>query len=156
MAQEVSSSLKARDEVRTLCPEDYHKGYCGLLSKLATVGDVSENQFVERVKFLQGKEEDYAVFVIEDTTKSTILATGTLLVEYKIIHALGKVGHIEDVVVHPEARGQGLGKRILLHLIAEARTRECYKVILDCAVDNRGFYEKVGMTEKERQMVLYF
>jgi len=59
-------------------------------------------------------------------------------------------------VVHPEARGQGLGKRILLHLIAEARTRECYKVILDCAVDNRGFYEKVGMTEKERQMVLYF
>ena len=65
MAQEVSSSLKARDEVRTLCIEDYHKGYCGLLSKLATVGDVSENQFVERVKFLQGKEEDYAVFVIE-------------------------------------------------------------------------------------------
>ena len=57
--------MKARDEVRTLCIEDYHKGYCGLLSKLATVGDVSENQFVERVKFLQGKEEDYAVFVIE-------------------------------------------------------------------------------------------
>ena len=91
-------------------------------------------------------------------TKSTILATGTLLVEYKIIHALGKVsnqrsselllylisislsiyeytstphshsilnrkccfqvGHIEDVVVHPEARGQGLGKRyvVLFHL----------------------------------------
>ena len=31
----------------------------------------------------------------------------------------------------------------------------CYKVILDCAEENKGFYEKAGMRQKEVQMVRY-
>ena len=101
----------ASKEVRSLVAEDYNRGYLSLLSKLATVGDVTEAQFADQVKVLQAKGEDYNVLVIEDQTGSRVLATGTLLVEHKFIHACGKVGHIEDVVVLPEARGQGLGLR---------------------------------------------
>ena len=32
----------------------------------------------------------------------------------------------------------------------------CYKVILDCAEKNVGFYEKLGFLRKEIQMALYF
>ena len=92
---------------------------------------------------------------VSDQTKTRILATGTVFVEHKFIHACSKVGHIEDVVVLPEARGQGLGLRIVNALIDEASERQCYKVILDCDEANVGFYEKAGMVRKEVQMAKY-
>ncbi len=39
-----------------------------------------------------------------------IIGAGTLLVEPKFIRECGFTGHIEDIVVHEEARGMGLGK----------------------------------------------
>ena len=37
-----------------------------------------------------------------------------------------------------------------------AKRSGCYKVILDCAEKNVGFYEKLGFVKKEIQMALYF
>ena len=68
----------------------------------------------------------------------------------------GQCGHIEDVVTDVGARGGGLGRRIVEHLTGLARARGCYKVILDCAEDNAGFYAKCGFRRKEVQMVQYF
>ena len=68
----------------------------------------------------------------------------------------GQCGHIEDVVTDAGARGGGLGRRIVEHLTGLARARGCYKVILDCAEDNAGFYAKCGFRRKEVQMVQYF
>ena len=42
------------------------------------------------------------------------------------------------------------------HLTGLARARGCYKVILDCAEDNAGFYARCGFRRKEVQMVQYF
>jgi len=142
--------------VRKLAEGDYGKGYTELLSKLTTVGDVSEEDFRAQLHFLETERGgDYCILVVEDEGKSRIMGTGTLLVEHKFIHACGSVGHIEDIVVLPEARGQGLGHRVVAALIKEAGERGCYKVILDCAEKNVGFYEKVGMERKEVQMVKY-
>jgi len=94
--------------------------------------------------------------VIEDTAKATLVGAGTLLVEFKFIHACSKVGHIEDVVVLPETRGKGLGLLVVNTLVEEAKKRGCYKVILDCDEKNIDFYKKAGMERKEVQMVKYF
>ena len=46
-----------------------------------------------------------------DPDNQRIVGTGTLLIERKVIHSCGLVGHIEDVVVHSDYRGLSLGKR---------------------------------------------
>lgn len=110
----------------------------------------------DQVERIASKGGDYSIMVIEDAEGSAILATGTLLVEHKFIHQCGKVGHIEDIVVSPDARGQGLGLTIVQALIDKAVRDCCYKVILDCSDENVPFYEKLGLVKKENQMVKYF
>ena len=73
-----------------------------------------------------------------------IIGSGTLLIEKKFIHQLGKVGHLEDIVISPDYQGQGLGKKLINHLVEQAREEGCYKVILDCLEDVTSFYVKSG------------
>ncbi|KXZ44003.1 hypothetical protein GPECTOR_75g727 [Gonium pectorale] len=101
------------------------------------------------------KEEagSYRTVVIEDGGR--IIATAAMVIELKFIRGCGKVGHIEDVVVDPEYRGKRLGAMLIDALVDAAREAGCYKVILDCAEANVGFYTKCGLTRKEVQMVRY-
>lgn len=46
--------------------------------------------------------------------------------------------------------------RLIEELIRLAQELGCYKVILDCAESNIGFYERCGLTRKEVQMVKYY
>ncbi len=85
-----------------------------------------------------------------------IVACGTLIIEQKIIHNLGKVGHIEDIVVDNAYQGSGLGKQIIKFLVEQAKLNNCYKVILDCSEKNINFYQKFGFSKKENHMALYF
>ena len=69
---------------------------------------------------------------------------------------MGKVGHIEDVVIDEKYKGNGLGKDIVFYATSIAKKNGCYKVILDCSDDNIGFYIKSGYIKKGNQMALYF
>ena len=88
--------------------------------------------------------------------RSGVVACGTLVIEHKFIHGGMCVGHIEDVVVDASARGQGLGRRLLLKLVDAARAAGCYKAILNCKEENKGFYERCGFAPKELSMACYF
>lgn len=140
--------------IRKLESGDYGKGFLGLLSQLTTVGDISREAFEERLKEMS-ESPDYHIAVVEDKATSKLVGTAALIVERKFIHACGKVGHIEDVVVDQAARGQRLGQRLIEELVSVCRAKGCYKVILDCADHNVAFYEKCGLTKKEIQMVKY-
>jgi glucosamine-phosphate N-acetyltransferase len=83
---------------------------------------------------------------------SSIMATSSVFVESKFLHCGSKVGHIEDVVVCKEARGTGLGQKIVQHCIDYARDAGCYKVILDCSNKNVPFYINCGMYLSENSM----
>lgn len=98
---------------------------------------------------------DYHVAVAEDASTGRLVGTAALIVERKFIHACGKVGHVEDVVVDAAARGQRLGQRLVEALVGVCRDKGCYKMILDCAEHNVAFYEKCGLSRKEVQMVRY-
>lgn len=84
-----------------------------------------------------------------------VVASASLFIENKIIHSLGKAGHIEDVVVCESHRGMKLGKMLIDKLVDISRTKGCYKTILDCVNDKIGFYEKSGFKVKGAQMALY-
>lgn len=78
------------------------------------------------------------------------------MIEKKIIHHKGKVGHIEDIVISNEYRNQGLGKMLIEFLINRAKEEKCYKIILNCQEQNIPFYAKCNFIKKEYQMVQYF
>ncbi len=139
---------------RKLEKEDYYKNYFSLLRQLTSLNDdrIKYNQFCN---FIDKLNEDHQIWLIENKENKKIVGTGTILIENKIIHDMGRVGHIEDIVIDSETRGGGLGKLMINYLIEIAIKNECYKVILDCGEYNKIFYEKCGLEKKGIEMVKY-
>lgn len=156
MQNDDSSSNDQKFQVRKLELSDKSKGFIELLQQLSVCDSISDEQFEERYQELSSHGDDHVICVIEDDRLGKIVATGCVFIEKKFLRDCGKVGHIEDVVVDSSARGLQLGKKIVGFLTEHARSKGCYKVILDCSAENKGFYEKCGYKQKEIQMVKYF
>lgn len=137
-------------QVRSVEPND-HKQYLLTLSVLTTVGEVTEAQFLELVTHWSKYSEIYHPKVIVDS-ENNVVATGMLLVEQKLIHGCGKVGHIEDIAVAKSQQGKKLGNLLIEYLSKLAEDEGCYKVILDCSRTNVGFYEKCGYKDAGVEM----
>ncbi|CAA6661587.1 unnamed protein product [Spirodela intermedia] len=137
--------------------EEQHEADSLLPIRRLQASDKSKGfEFLSRFAELASHGDDHAIVVAEDEQTGRIIATGSVFVEKKFLRGCGKVGHIEDVVVDASARGRRLGQRVVRHLVGHARAAGCYKVILDCSAENRGFYEKCGFQEKNVQMAVYF
>ena len=134
---------------RRLEKGDYDNNYLELLRQLTAVGDISQENY-EKAFDKMGAE----VWVVEFEGK--IIASVSLLLEQKIIHECGIVGHLEDVVVDRDYRKYGLGKFIIERIIKIAREWGCYKLIGDCKSELLGFYEKNGFESKCVQISIYF
>jgi glucosamine-phosphate N-acetyltransferase len=136
---------------RNLEMKDYNTNYFNLLKQLTICEKCRLEQFSE---FIQNLNKNHIVLVYEKDNR--ILASGTLLIEQKLIRNCGLVGHIEDIVVDKELNGKGIGKKLIEELILYAKNNGCYKIILDCRKEIIPFYEKCGFMKKEEQMVKYF
>lgn len=120
-----------------------HQKYLETLAVLTTVGTVTSAQFDQLVSTWKKNPEIYYPRVIADEN-GEVVATGMLIVEQKLIHECGKVGHVEDIAVLPNQQGKKLGQYLIEQLTLMAEQAGCYKVILDCSALNVGFYEKCG------------
>jgi glucosamine-phosphate N-acetyltransferase len=140
-------------QFRNLQKNDFNLGYLDLLSQLTEVNK-NNISFEKFSNFIDKLSENHKIIIIINNNK--IIATGTLLIENKIIHSISKVGHIEDIVVDSNSKGLGIGKQIVNYLTNLAKENNCYKVILNCNDNNIGFYQKCGYQKKETQMVKYF
>jgi glucosamine-phosphate N-acetyltransferase len=130
---------------------DYEKKYFDLLKQLTICEQCRHEQFID---FIDNLNKNHIVLVYEENNK--ILASGTLIIEKKLIRNCSSVGHIEDIVVDRELNGKGIGKKLINELVEYAKNNGCYKVILDCRKEIMLFYEKCGFIKKEEQMVKYF
>ena len=131
---------------------DYYKDYLTLLEQL-TIVEKEKINYEQFKIFVESLSNNHIIIVIEDNNK--IIGTGTLLIENKVIHNMGLVAHIEDIVIHNNYRKQGLGKKLIDELINISIQSNCYKSILDCNEKNINFYQKSGFIQKEIQMVKY-
>ncbi|KAK9107915.1 hypothetical protein Syun_023926 [Stephania yunnanensis] len=156
MSTNESNETLDRFYLRRLELSDKSKGFIDLLQQLSAVGSISDEEFEERFHELASRGEEHVICVVEDRISRRIVATGTVFVEKKFLRGCGKAGHIEDVVVDASARGAKLGKKVVDSLVEHARLLGCYKVILDCSMENKGFYKKCGFEEKAVQMAIYF
>ena len=114
------------------------------------INEFRPTQFSE-VQFIQVLieiEKSGAIWVYEE--EDGLLATGTIIYEHKFIINTCVYAHIEDVCVRATHRRKGIGKRLIEHLIGEAKY--CYKITLDCADTNVPFYEACGLERRGNQM----
>ena len=95
------------------------------------------------------------IWTIKDTYYNKLIGCGTLILEPKFIHKCSNVGHIEDICISPEYKGNGYGKMLIKLLVDISKENNCYKVILNCKDENKVFYEKCGFNQKNVQMGLY-
>ena len=96
--------------IRKLTKNDFNNKYFDLLDQLSSTNQ--ENITYDKFElFINQLNNNHNIYVIEKNNK--IIASGTLLIENKIIHNFGKVGHIEDIVVDFNERGSGLGNLII-------------------------------------------
>lgn len=134
-----------------------------VLAGLTTVGPITLFTYETILNYwnsvkLMNKPTEYAynTSVIIDDHTHTVAAIGTIFIEQKIIHDGGLVGHIEDIAVNSDYRGQKLGKLIIDYLSEQGEKLGCYKVILDCDVKNVGFYEKCNYNQAGIEMQTRF
>jgi len=98
-----------------------------------------EASFDEIWKAFASQNNVYSL-VAEDC--GTLVGYGSIVIEVKIRG--GKLGHIEDIVVHELQRGRGIGAMILVALETTAISEGCYKLALQCKSENVPFYERCG------------
>jgi len=80
-----------------------------------------------------------------------------------IMDKLGKrgtpAGVVEDVAVLPGRQGQGIGRALMDHAIAECRKAGCYKLALSSNVkrgDAHRFYESLGFERHGYSYAVFF
>lgn len=93
---------------------------------------------------------NYEVYVCIVDEK--IVATASIIYEYKLRYSKPKA-YIEDVAVHEDYRGRGLGKQMIEHCVGVAKNRDCYKIVLSCKDNLVSFYENLGFEKDQNFMV---
>ena len=130
--------------------------YLLLLSNLTTTNLIETSLFLENIEKINKLGCIIVGFIYDkDDISVNIIASGTIIIEPKIIHDGKNVGHIEDIVVVKHMQGLGISQKVLNLLKLFARENNCYKVILDCDENIKKVYSKNGFIIKGVQMAEY-
>ncbi len=133
--------------IREITGPDLANGFLETLSALVEVNlSFEEAAEVLRARMRAGVRTYVAC------VGARVVGTASLVIEQKFIHKGGKIGHIEDVAVHPESRHLRVGSVLVRHAIAQARRLGCYKVILSCFERLVPFYEGLGFHKHDLGM----
>lgn len=110
---------------------------------------------VSKMKYLASKFikncDCYACVAEHD---GLVVGIGTIFL-YERIRG-GLVAIIEDIAIHENERGSGIGKMVVEKLLDYAKTNNCFKVTLVCSDENIGFYMKIGFKEDYKSMKIIF
>jgi glucosamine-phosphate N-acetyltransferase len=127
--------------------DDIGRGFLDSLATLAPIDLTPE----EALRIWKDRETG-GVFTLVAEIDGAIVGTASLIIELKFIHRGGKVGHVEDVGVHSEHAGKGIGTELVRRLTEIAAERGCYKVILNCQDRLLPFYGRIGYRRHDNGM----
>jgi glucosamine-phosphate N-acetyltransferase len=136
-------------EIRKLNENDYEQYYNLINMFRPTTFTIDD--YLKTLKLI--KEHNSDIWVID--LNGVLVGTATILYEYKFIHNISKIAHIEDVCINTNYRGKGYGKKLLNYLINEAKNNNCYKVTLYCNDELEEFYNTSSLEKKGIQMAKY-
>lgn len=128
---------------------DDFKIYKNLLNQLTIVDDFSKDEFKNYLKDTKFKKTFMMII------NNNIVGTGSIIIEKKISRNFKSVSHIEDVVIDKKYRGKGYGKKLIEFFKEYSKKNNCYKIILNCELKNKIFYEKNDFVNKNLEMSYY-
>lgn len=135
--------------VRLLEESDLFNGFLQSLDSLRKASDLEREK---AKKILQDIKSNPNHIIAVAITDGKVVGSTTLLIEPKFIHNGGLVGHIEDVVVDKNYQKKGIGEKLVVYLLDIAKSKGCYKTILDCDDMVKPFYEKIGFKKTSNCM----
>ena len=119
-------------------------------------GDINKLNFSSLKSIVERMPENQNIYFYLNNETNEIIGAITLIIEEKIIHSGGKVGHIEDFVVLDEYRGCGIGNLLYNYVKSLCEESKCYKMILNCDDTLENYYIKKGFVKKGNYMGHYF
>ena len=103
--------------------------YLRLLSDLTKTSDLDTNIFYQKMLLINQMGCIIVSYIDNPISNNLkIIASGTIIIEPKIIRGGKNVGHIEDIVVSEEYRGNGISKNILEML--KTQIKQCFGCLL--------------------------
>lgn len=111
-----------------------------LLQQLTEIDYSSRNKDKCWNRFISNSSSNSIVGVYKDK----IIAYGSIVIENKIRGE--RAGHIEDIVVDKDARGNNIGIKLIEKLIEIGKEKNCYRTTLLCDKNLIKFYNKTGFT----------
>ncbi len=96
-------------------------------------------------------------FITSPNSVGRVLASNENVIGFGSIFFLDRIrggnsGIIEDVVIAPYCRNQGLGRLLIEDLLDQARMRGCFKVTLESSLVGEKFYQALGFKLAGRSM----
>ena len=88
---------------------------------------------------------NYKIYVAKENGK--VIGTFSLLIVENIIHQGHSSGLVESVMVHPDYRSLGIGKKMMEYAMQKSREAGCYKMSLSSRTSREKahlFYERLG------------
>ena len=114
--------------------------------------DISKEKYDH---FIDNTLGDYhQIIVLEFENK--LIGTGTLLIEEKLTYGGCKMGHIENILIDENYRGNGYGELLVKKLSDNANNMKCYRVDLTCNVELEKFYKKNNFNTNSISMSILF
>ena len=112
--------------------------------------DQAEQVFAQFARY-----PNYRLLVAQDGP--TVVGTYALLVMHNLAHRGTPSAIAEDVVVLHERQGQGIGRQMMAHAVAQAREAGCYKLALSSnhkRKEAHAFYAAFGFTQHGLSFVI--
>ena len=128
-----------------------HNDLFYLLQQLTSAPVLDKQGYLELIQKLS---KNQYIFVMTNNDKP--IGMISLLIEQKLIHGGGRVGHIEDLIVDKAHQHKGYATKLIQHTISVAKLHQCYKCILNCTDEVKPLYDKNGFTKKTNGMSIYF
>ena len=102
----------------------------------------------ERIFGQMKRYPNYAIYVAE--FEDTVIGAFALLIMDNLAHRGAPSGIVEDVVVHSQWRGQGIGKAMMQFAMERCRQAGCYKLALSSNIKRQSaheFYRSLGFEQ---------
>lgn len=113
---------------------------------------------VERAAYFSPWAESHFRDSLRQDHECWVVVSNATLHGHGILSAVAHEGELLNLCIAPEAQGQGLGARLLAHLLDRARARDCDEVFLEVRDSNgaaRRLYRRAGFQEIGRRRGYY-
>lgn len=121
--------------------------------------DIADVLMVEKVCFTQPwSREAFEEQILSPWTCYLVAKAGGRLLGYAGMYVILEDAHVTNVAVHPDARGQGLGRRLMEALIERAVRRGALRMDLEVRESNavaQGLYRSLCFHSVGRRPAYY-